>query len=224
MSASRPARPWATGPASPPPAPTCSTRSAGTSTPRGSGRTPRHGARRGRATRLRRPRAALSRLRPPDRRRGRLRGTPRVRRAADGPRHADGPAILCLQAGNLHSGAFDPMREAIALAHEHGAWVHVDGAFGLWAAASPALRDQVDGIETADSWATDAHKTLNVPYDCGVAIISRAGVAQGRAGRTDELPDQGGRGVRPLRLGARDVAPSARRSRWAALRQLGRSA
>jgi glutamate/tyrosine decarboxylase-like PLP-dependent enzyme len=84
----------------------------------------------------------------------------------------DGPTILCLQAGNLHSGAFDPIAEATALAHEHGAWVHVDGAFGLWAAASPRLRHLVAGVDTADSWATDAHKTLNVPYDCGLAIVA----------------------------------------------------
>lgn len=83
-----------------------------------------------------------------------------------------GPAIVCLQAGNIHSGAFDPLGEATRVAHEAGAWVHVDGAFGLWAAASPRLRHLTDGIETADSWATDAHKTLNVPYDCGIAIVA----------------------------------------------------
>jgi glutamate/tyrosine decarboxylase-like PLP-dependent enzyme len=83
-----------------------------------------------------------------------------------------GPTIVVLQAGNLHSGAFDPFRQAIELAHKHGAWVHVDGAFGLWALASPELRPALDGIELADSWATDAHKTLNVPYDCGVAIVA----------------------------------------------------
>jgi glutamate/tyrosine decarboxylase-like PLP-dependent enzyme len=85
---------------------------------------------------------------------------------------SSGPKIVCLQAGNLHSGAFDPFREAIEIAHEHNAWVHVDGAFGLWALASPTLRPALDGIELADSWATDAHKTLNVPYDCGVAIVA----------------------------------------------------
>jgi glutamate/tyrosine decarboxylase-like PLP-dependent enzyme len=134
-----------------------------------------------------------------------------------------GPVILCLQAGNLHSGAFDPMREAIALAHEHGAWVHVDGAFGLWAAASPSLREQVDGIETADSWATDAHKTLNVPYDCGVAIISRAGVAKAALGAQTSYLIKEGEASDPY-----DVAPEmSRRARgvpvWAALRQLGQS-
>ncbi len=81
------------------------------------------------------------------------------------------PTIVCLQAGNVHSGAFDPLPEAISVAHEHGAWVHVDGAFGLWAAASPTYRKLVEGAADADSWATDAHKTLNVPYDCGLAIV-----------------------------------------------------
>jgi len=81
------------------------------------------------------------------------------------------PTVVCLQAGNVHSGAFDAFAEAIAIAHRHGAWVHVDGAFGSWAAASPRLRHLTTGIEQADSWSTDAHKTLNVPYDCGVAIV-----------------------------------------------------
>lgn len=86
----------------------------------------------------------------------------------------EGPALVCLQAGNLHSGAFDPFTEAIAVAREHGAWVHVDGAFGLWAAAAPGLKHLVRGCGDADSWGTDAHKTLNVPYDCGVAIVRDA--------------------------------------------------
>ena len=83
-----------------------------------------------------------------------------------------GPTILCLAAGEIHSGAFDPFEEAIELAHQHGAWVHVDGAFGLWALASKELRPLLKGLEKADSWTTDAHKTLNVPYDCGVAIVA----------------------------------------------------
>ncbi len=81
------------------------------------------------------------------------------------------PAAVVLQAGNIHSGAFDPFEAAIAVAHEYGAWVHVDGAFGLFAGAAPAYRYLVHGYEAADSWATDAHKTLNVPYDCGLAIV-----------------------------------------------------
>lgn len=83
----------------------------------------------------------------------------------------DRPTVVVLQAGNIHSGAFDPFEEAIASAHECGAWVHVDGAFGLFAGATPAYRHLVRGYQAADSWATDAHKTLNVPYDCGLAIV-----------------------------------------------------
>lgn len=83
----------------------------------------------------------------------------------------DGPTLVCLQAGNVHSGGYDPFAEAVEVAHRHGAWVHIDGAFGLFAAAAPAYRHLTKGIEGADSWATDAHKTLNVPYDCGIAIV-----------------------------------------------------
>jgi len=83
----------------------------------------------------------------------------------------DGPALVCLQAGNVNSGASDPFVSLITWAHEHGAWVHVDGAFGLWAAASPALAGQVAGVAAADSWATDAHKWLNTTYDCGIALV-----------------------------------------------------
>jgi glutamate/tyrosine decarboxylase-like PLP-dependent enzyme len=85
-----------------------------------------------------------------------------------------GPTILCTQAGNVNTGAFDPLREIVPLAKERDAWVHVDGAFGLWARASAAQRALADGVELADSWATDAHKWLNVPYDCGVAMVRRA--------------------------------------------------
>lgn len=82
-----------------------------------------------------------------------------------------GPTIVCAQAGNVNSGAFDPLREIGEATRAHGAWLHVDGAFGLWAAASRRKRPLTDGVELADSWATDAHKWLNVPYDCGVAIV-----------------------------------------------------
>lgn len=83
-----------------------------------------------------------------------------------------GPIIVCAQAGNVSTGASDPIAEIVLMAHARGAWVHVDGAFGLWAAAVPELRPQVRGIEGADSWATDAHKWLNVPYDSGLAIVA----------------------------------------------------
>jgi glutamate/tyrosine decarboxylase-like PLP-dependent enzyme len=81
------------------------------------------------------------------------------------------PTLVALQAGSIHSGASDPFDALVPLAHEHGAWVHVDGAFGLWAAASPTYRHLVRGVGAADSWATDAHKTLNVPYDSGVVVV-----------------------------------------------------
>jgi glutamate/tyrosine decarboxylase-like PLP-dependent enzyme len=80
--------------------------------------------------------------------------------------------LVLLQAGDINTGAFDPFAELIPLAHKHGAWVHVDGAFGLWANASPRYRHLLRGIETADSWSTDGHKWLNVPYDCGYAFVA----------------------------------------------------
>ena len=134
-----------------------------------------------------------------------------------------GPTIVCLQAGNLHSGAFDPMAEAIEVAHRHGAWVHVDGAFGLWAAASPRLRGLIAGYELADSWATDAHKTLNVPYDCGLAIVAHPEPLRRAFGmHADYFATFSGSGD-PLEK----VPELSRRARgvpvWAVLRSLGRS-
>ncbi|MDN4598547.1 pyridoxal phosphate-dependent decarboxylase family protein [Leifsonia virtsii] len=102
-------------------------------------------------------------------------GRMRVDALAEALAEGEGPAIVVLQAGNIHSGAFDPFSEAIEVAHRAGAWVHVDGAFGLWAAAAPALRPLVAGVADADSWATDAHKTLNVPYDCGIVAVADPG-------------------------------------------------
>jgi glutamate/tyrosine decarboxylase-like PLP-dependent enzyme len=132
-----------------------------------------------------------------------------------------GHAIVALQAGEVHTGAFDPFTELIPLAHAHGAWVHVDGAFGLWAAATPALRPLMAGAEAADSWTTDAHKTLNVPYDCGMAIVRDPAdsIAMFRTGG-DYLVYTG--------LDPWDVSPElSRRARgvpvWAALRSLGRT-
>ncbi|HTM58080.1 MAG TPA: aminotransferase class V-fold PLP-dependent enzyme [Candidatus Udaeobacter sp.] len=92
------------------------------------------------------------------------------RMRADAFPELTGPSIVCLQAGNVNTGSIDPLRELIPRAKGAGAWVHVDGAFGLWAKAVPELRSMVEGIEDADSWATDAHKWLNVPYDCGLAF------------------------------------------------------
>jgi glutamate/tyrosine decarboxylase-like PLP-dependent enzyme len=90
---------------------------------------------------------------------------------AEALRRVEGPAIVCAQAGNVSTGAFDPFPEIVSLAHARGAWVHVDGAFGLWAAATPGRRALLRGVEEADSWGTDAHKWLNVPYDSGIAIV-----------------------------------------------------
>jgi glutamate/tyrosine decarboxylase-like PLP-dependent enzyme len=92
-----------------------------------------------------------------------------LRAALDGA--AAGPVIVCAQAGNVNTGAFDPMPAIMEAAHQRGGWVHVDGAFGLWAAAHPGLRHLIAGFEGADSWATDAHKWLNVPYDSGIVIV-----------------------------------------------------
>ena len=90
------------------------------------------------------------------------------RRAASA---ASGPLIAIAQAGQVNTGGFDPFREIIPAAHEAGGWVHVDSAFGLWARSSPSLRHLAEGIEKADSWATDGHKWLQTPYDCGYAIV-----------------------------------------------------
>jgi glutamate/tyrosine decarboxylase-like PLP-dependent enzyme len=98
-------------------------------------------------------------------------GRMRADRLAQVLADAAGPVIVCAQAGNVNTGAFDPLPEIARLAGAHGAWLHVDGAFGLWARASRAHRVLAEGVECADSWATDAHKWLNVPYDCGVAVV-----------------------------------------------------
>jgi glutamate/tyrosine decarboxylase-like PLP-dependent enzyme len=134
-----------------------------------------------------------------------------------------GPTIVCVQAGNVNSGAFDAIAEAADLAARRGAWLHVDGAFGLWAAAVPSLRHLVPGIERADSWAVDAHKWLNVPYDCGIAICAQpeAHRASMTATAAYLIPSDG-----DARDGV-DWAPEfSRRARgvraYAALRALGR--
>ena len=139
-----------------------------------------------------------------------------------------GPTIVCLQAGNVHSGAFDAVGEASRVAHAHGTpdarpWVHVDGAFGLWAAASPSLRHLVPGLADADSWATDAHKTLNVPYDCGIVIVAHPAALRSALGvRASYLISADGAAADPGDL----VPELSRRARgipvWAALRSLGR--
>ena len=85
----------------------------------------------------------------------------------------DGPTIVCAQAGEVNTGSFDPLPEIVEIVRATDAWLHVDGAFGLWAAASPTRLHLVEGVAEADSWASDAHKWLNVPYDCGLAFCAR---------------------------------------------------
>jgi glutamate/tyrosine decarboxylase-like PLP-dependent enzyme len=136
-----------------------------------------------------------------------------------------GPAIVCAQAGNVSTGASDPIGAIARAAHARGAWVHVDGAFGLWAATVPELRSQVAGIETADSWATDAHKWLNVPYDSGIAIVADAAPHRAAMGLTASYLQ---RGTNEERSGMDWVPDSSRRSRivplYALFRALGREA
>jgi glutamate/tyrosine decarboxylase-like PLP-dependent enzyme len=135
-----------------------------------------------------------------------------------------GPTIVCLQAGNVNTGAIDDLRRACDTAHAHGAWVHIDGAFGLWAAASPATRHLVDGVELADSWACDGHKWLNVPYDSGFAFCRHPAVHAAAIRYT--APYLVGAGAPQASL-ADLTLDSSRRARgfavWAAIRQLGRT-
>ena len=136
---------------------------------------------------------------------------------------ADNPTIVCAQAGEINTGAFDPFIDIARICREHRAWLHIDGAFGLWAAASPQRRRLLAGAEQANSWATDGHKWLNVPYDCGIAIVAdphahRAAMTSTSAyvpAHADDVPY------------GLDWAPEfSRRARgvtvYAALRQLGR--
>lgn len=136
-----------------------------------------------------------------------------------------GPAIVCLQAGNVNSGAFDDLARATAAAREHGAWVHVDGAFGLWAAANPSTRHLTTGIESADSWAVDGHKWLNVPYDSGYAFCAHPDAHAAAMSYTAAYLTGQGQGA--SRAPSDYVFESSRRARgfatWAALRQLGRT-
>ncbi len=138
--------------------------------------------------------------------------------------HLNGPTIICAQAGNVNSGAVDPMREIAGIAHKHDAWLHVDGAFGLWGRASAQHRTLLDGVELADSWATDAHKWLNVPYDCGIVIVRDAAAHRASMTTTAEYLEQTDGKERD----EFDWAPEfSRRGRgftvYAALRHLGRN-
>ena len=135
----------------------------------------------------------------------------------------DGPQIVCAQAGEVNSGACDPLDEIVALCRAHGAWCHVDGAFGLWAAVSPSRRHLLAGYEQADSWATDGHKWLNVPYDCGIALVADAARQRGAMGSTaDYIPANDS----DVPWGVESTPEFSRRARgvalYAALRTLGR--
>ena len=133
-----------------------------------------------------------------------------------------GPALVCLQAGNINTGSFDPLRDIAGRVRGPGIWVHVDAAFGFWAAASPSRAALLDGLELCDSLCTDAHKWLNVPYDCGVALVRDAeALRRAMSFSVPYLPDSG-------RREPSNYTPElSRRARgvelWAALRSLGRA-
>jgi len=144
------------------------------------------------------------------------------RMRADAFPQISGPTIVCLQAGNVNTGAFDPFPEIIEQAHRSGAWVHVDGAFGLWAVTAPTREYLTRGIPEADSWGTDAHKWLNVPYDCGLAFVRDPHNLRAAMAVTAEyLPTSS-----PNRNPSDFTPELSRRGRgievWAALRGLGR--
>jgi glutamate/tyrosine decarboxylase-like PLP-dependent enzyme len=134
----------------------------------------------------------------------------------------EGPAIVCLQAGNVNTGGFDPADQIVPRAREAGAWTHVDGAFGLWASASPKYAHLTRGVEQADSWATDAHKWLNTPYDCGLVFVRSPRDLQAAMSAPAAYLAEG---LKRDPIGT--VPESSRRARgieiWAALRSLGRS-
>jgi glutamate/tyrosine decarboxylase-like PLP-dependent enzyme len=137
---------------------------------------------------------------------------------------SDSPTIVCAQAGNVNTGACDDLAAVCELAHRHGVWVHVDGAFGLWAAVSPTKRDLVAGIDRADSWAVDGHKWLNVPYDTAFVFCTDAHAHAASMSFTAAYLE--GHGEGPIRAPSDYVPEASRRARgfttWAALRELGR--
>jgi glutamate/tyrosine decarboxylase-like PLP-dependent enzyme len=138
----------------------------------------------------------------------------------------EGPVIVCVQMGNVNTGALDPVGALADIAHQHGAWVHVDGAFGLWAAVTPRLRDGVAGMDRADSWAVDAHKWLNVPYDSGLVFTAHPASHRATTG-TDRGQSSYLEFADDLRDPLEWTPEFSRRGRgfavWAALRSLGRS-
>jgi glutamate/tyrosine decarboxylase-like PLP-dependent enzyme len=144
------------------------------------------------------------------------------RMKSDAMPRLDARTIVCLQAGNVNTGAFDPARRICDRAREGGAWVHVDGAFGLWTAASPRLRHLTDGFGEADSWATDAHKWPNVGYDCGIAIVRDRQHLRSAMSAASAYFEPGAQ-----REPSQYTPEMSRRARgvelWATLRSLGRS-
>jgi glutamate/tyrosine decarboxylase-like PLP-dependent enzyme len=143
------------------------------------------------------------------------------RMRADALPRTDGPTLVCMQAGNVNTGAFDPAGPICDWAAEKGAWVHVDGAIGLWALASPGRAQITSGLARADSWATDGHKWLNVPYDSGVVLVRDGEWLRGAMAATAEYTPAG-----PVPEPCHYTPEFSRRARgleiWAALRQLGR--
>ncbi len=133
----------------------------------------------------------------------------------------EGPTIVCAQAGNVNTGAFDPIGEIAARLRGTGAWIHVDGAFGLWAAAAPAKRALADGVDLADSLATDAHKWLNVPYDSGLVFVRDRRALNSAMSASAAYLIEGQ--TRDPHLFVPEMSRRARAVEiWAALRSLGR--
>lgn len=145
------------------------------------------------------------------------------RMRADSLPKLDQDTIVCIQAGNVNTGAFDPAKEICAQAHDSGAWVHVDGAFGLWAALSPHFAHLVEGTAEADSWAIDCHKWLNVPYDSGIVVVRKPEHLQRALSWGHAAYLTQGSGREPCVF----TPDASRRARgielWAAMRSLGRS-
>ena len=138
---------------------------------------------------------------------GRMRADELVRGAG---RRAAGPTIVCAQAGNVNTGAFDPLEEIVAACRAAGAWCHIDGAFGLWAAAAPGRAHLAAGAAGADSWAVDAHKWLNVPYDSALAIVADpAPLTAAMTLTAAYLTTRGRARAQRRRLGAGGVTPRA---------------
>ena len=144
------------------------------------------------------------------------------RMRADSLPALDAQTLICIQAGNVNTGAFDPAKEICARAHDGGAWVHVDGAFGLWGAVSPLYVPLLEGVSNADSWAIDCHKWLNVPYDSGIVVVREAEHLRGALSAGSAAYLTQGAGREPWQF----TPDASRRARgvelWAAMRSLGR--